>query len=356
MNSNRSERRALGLLSAMIVTGIGLLTIPWFLTPPAYLDLALRDIAFGADLSTQNVIVTDDETGKTMSARVQNVNGNYVAHIGRINSGSGAYTARITGYKPRTTRVQTAALQSVRVPVELTPTFGRLELSTFNALRAAEPVAATVRDGARALSTEPQRVLTLDLPPGRHKLAAQAPGFCPAEREFDVRAGKLTKAAFPLSPDLTEEEIARFVLGWKNEPRDLDTHFWKSDAPGFPNAETVYFHNKNGILRTGENFARLDVDEIYPGRYETLTVRDTAEGEYRYFIHVYSGSGTIADAGASVQMYTRGCQVRTFNPPANCSFRIWNVANLKYDGNRVDVIERQMCQPEGTLRVDKIDG
>jgi hypothetical protein len=353
MNAARNERRALGLLSGMIVTGIGLLTIPWFLTPPAYLDLTLRDVAFGADLSTQKVIITNDSTGKTIAARVHNVGGNYVAHIGRINSGSGAYTARVTGYKPGIARVQAAALQSVRVPVDLTPTFGRLEVSTFNAMRAADPVAATVKDGERALSREPQRVVTIDLPPGKHKFNAQAPGFCPSEREFEVRAGKVTKAAFPLSPDLTGEEIARFVLGWKNEPADLDTHFWKSDILAFPSGETVYFRNKNGVLRTGQPFARLDVDETYPGRYETLTVRDAAEGEYRYFIHVYQGSGTIADADATVQMYTRGCQVRTLHPPPDCNFRIWNVVNLKYDGARVELLDRQKCEPEGTVRVEK---
>jgi hypothetical protein len=337
----------------MIVTGVGLLSVPWFLTPPAYLDLALRDTAFGADLSTKGVVVTDDVTGKSRTAAIQRIGSAFVARLGRINSGSGAYTARITGYNPGRTRIEAAALQTLRVPIDLTPTFGRLEISTFNAMRAADPVNATVRDGARVVNDQPQRVVTIDLPPGKHRFAAQAPGFCNADREFDVRAGKLTKAALPLSPDLTDDEIARFVLGWRNEPRDLDTHFWKSDAPQFPNALTVYFQNKTGVLRNGSTFARLDVDELYPGGYETLTVRDAAVGDYRYFIHAYQGSGTIGDAGATVQVYTRGCHVQTFTPPPNCAFRIWNVANVHYDGSHVEVQERQVCEPEGTTAIHK---
>jgi hypothetical protein len=353
MSAVRSERRALGLLSGMIVAGLGTLVIPWFLTPPAYLDLALRDAAFDSDLSALSVVVTDDSTGRTKNASIRKVGNAFVARIGRINSGAGRFTARITGYQPGTAHFNAAALQSVQAPIELAPTFGRVVISTFNAMRAAEPVAATLKDGTHPLSQEAQRVITIDLPPGKHQLSADASGFCESQREFDVRAGTITKVAFPLSPDLTGDEMARFVLGWRNEPRDLDTHFWKSDAAGFPRPTTVYFQNKTGILPNGTTFAHLDVDELFPGAYETLTVRNAAVGDYRYFIHVYQGAGTIADANATVQVYTRGCHVQTFTPPPNCTFRIWNVVNLHYDGNHMDLIERQECTPEGTAIVRK---
>jgi hypothetical protein len=337
----------------MIVAGLGTLAIPWFLTPPAYLDLALRDAAFDSDLSAQSVVVTDDNTGRTRTASIEKIGSAFVARMGRINSGSGRYTARIAGYQPGTARFQAAALQSVRIPIDLAPTFGRVVISTFNAMRAAEPVAATFKDDTHSLMQEAQRVITLDLPAGKHHLSAQASGFCESQREFDVRAGMITKVSFPLSPDLTDDEMARFVLGWRNEPRDLDTHFWKSDTPGFPMPTTVYFLNKTGILPNGSTFAHLDVDELFPGAYETLTVRKAAVGDYRYFIHVYQGAGTIADANATVQVYTRGCHVQTFTPPANCAFRIWNVVNFHYDGNRMELIERQVCEPEGTTIVRK---
>ncbi len=315
-----NERKPLTFLCSMIVAGLGLLSVPWFLTPPAYLDLAVRDSVFDADLTSRRLTVTDDATGRAMSVPITHIGGLFIARLGRINSGSGSYTARLDGYHPRTARVQAAALQSVRVPVDLKPTFGRLEIATFNAMRAAEPVDAIVKDRTRSLSSSPRRVVTVDLPPGRHRFSAQAPGYCPSEREFEVRPGKITRAALPLSPDLKDDEVARFVLGWRNDPRDLDTHFWQSNATRFPAADTVYFRNKEGVLPNGRTFARLDVDEVYPGRYETLTVRGDAVGDFRYFIHVYQGSGTIADAGAMVQVYTRGCQVRTFNPPPIAHF------------------------------------
>jgi hypothetical protein len=213
MTAMPNERKPLTLLSAMIVAGLGLLSVPWFLTPPAYLDLAVRDSVFDADLSARHLTVTDDGTGRAMSVPIRRIGNLFIAHIGRINSGNGSYTARLEGYHPLGARVQAAALQNVRVPVELKPTFGRLEIATFNAIHAAEPVDAIVKDGARTLSSSPRRVVTVDLPPGRHRFSAQAPGYCPSEREFEVRAGKITRAALPLSPDLKDDEASSSAGG-----------------------------------------------------------------------------------------------------------------------------------------------
>lgn len=344
MTSSGNDRRAVVLLSLMFVAGMALLTIPWFLTPPAYLDLALRDAIFGADLSKLQVTVTDETTGKTMTAAIQRIGGAFVARIGRINSGKSAYRAQITGYTPSVARVDAPALQNVRAPIELQPTFGRLEISPVNATRRDDPVAATVKEGAHVLTPEPQRTVIVDLPPGKHRLSADATGFCPSNREFDVRKGKVTKAVLPLSPDLKDDEIARFVLGWRNEPRDLDSHFRKDDAVGFPHRAHLYWDQKTGSLANGEVFARLDVDELYPGRYETVTVRSQATGGYRYFVHLFSGIGTINDANAMVEVYTRGCQMRTFRPPPQCVGNVWNVTSLRYETDRVDLAEVGTCE------------
>jgi len=353
MSAAGDDRNAVVFLISAVVLGAGLLAIPFFLTPPAYLDLALRDAVFATDLAARQATITEDRTGKSFTTTIERIGSAFVAHAGRINSGAGSYTARVAGYKPRTARVEVAALQKVRVPLDLTPEFGRIELSLANAIRKDEPVMATVKDGTRVVTREPQRFVTLELPPGKHHFSAEAPGFCACDREFDVQAGKVTKAVLPLSPDLTDDEAVRFVLGWRNEPRDLDTHFWKLDTMRFPAPDTVYFGNKTGRLPNGEVFAHLDVDQLYPGAYETLTVRKAATGTYRYFVHAYQGSGTIADADASIQLYTRGCRVRAITPPPNCAFRIWNVVMFRMTGSDMILDDLQRCEPEGTVRVQK---
>jgi len=344
MTSLANDRRAVFLLSFLIAVGMAMLAIPWFLTPPAYLDLALRDTAFGSDLSKYQVTVTDQATGKSMITPISTSGGAFIARIGRINSGKGAYRAQIAGYRPGVASVDAPALRSVRASVDLQPTFGRLEITPVNATRRDEPVAATLKEGARLVAPEPQRNVVIDLPPGKHRLVANAPGYCPSDREFDIQAAKVTKAVLPLSPDLREDEIARFVLGWRNEPRDLDSHFFRPEAMS-PEAQThLYYGRKAVSLPDGRVFATLDVDELYPGRYETVTVRASAMGDFKYFIHRYSGMGTIGEADAMVELYTRGCSVRTFVPPPVCTQNVWNVVNLHHRDGQVDITDLHNCE------------
>lgn len=344
MSTARSDGRARAVLALAILLGLALVCLPFFLTPPAYLELALRDNVFGSDLNEQRVVVTDDATGKRLTAAVEKIGGAFVARIGRINSGKTSYTARLDGYKPGAAHVDAAALQTVRAPVDLTPIFGRVEISPVNATKIDEPVMATMREGDKPLATEPQRVISVSLPAGRHRLAAQASGFCPADREVDVRQGVLTKVVFPLSPDLKDDEIARFVLGWSAEPRDLDSHFRRAGTSGYPNPEHVFFAHPQGTTGT-VLFARLDVDQLFPGRYETITVRSSAVGDFDYFVHLYAGLGTIGSSGATVQVYTRGCEVKTYTVPRDCAQRIWAVTKLHYDGQRVQLTDQQRCDP-----------
>jgi hypothetical protein len=345
MSGTRSAGRARAVLALAILLGLALASIPFFLKPPAYLDLVLRDAVFGSDLSGQHVVVTDDATGKRMTAAVQKIGGASFARIGRINSGKTAYTARLEGYKPGSARVDAAALQKVRVPVDFTPLFGRLEITPVDATKMNEAVPAVVREESKALSPEPQRLVSVSLPPGRHHLSAQASGFCPTARDFDVHEGVVTKVRFPLSPDLKGDEIVRFVLGWSNEPRDLDSHFRRVGTSGFPNPAHVFFRHKEGSTATGDVFARLDVDELHPGGYETVTVRSSAVGEYEYFVHLYAGLGTMGGSGATVQVYTRGCEVKTYPVPRDCAQRIWAVTRLRYEGGRVELADQDRCEP-----------
>jgi hypothetical protein len=344
MSSAKNDRKAVLLLSFLIASGLGILVIPWFLIPPAYLDLTLRDAAFGSDLSRYQVIVTDQTSGKSMTAPIRRMGGAFVARIGRITSGKGAYRAQITGYKPGVAHVDAPALQQVRAPLDLQPTFGRLEITPVNATRRDEPVAAMVKEGGRTVTPAPQRTVVLDLPPGTHKLVADATGYCPSDRDYTVEAGKVTKSILPLSPGLREDEIARFVLGWHNEPRDLDSHFYRGSILSVALPDHLYYGRKSVALPKGGVFATLDVDELYPGRYETVTVRAAAVGDYKYIIHRFAGSGTIGDANAMVQVYTRGCHVDTFEPPAGCTDNVWNIVELHNRGGSVGITPLNRCE------------
>jgi hypothetical protein len=344
MSTARNEGRARAVLIVAILLGLASVSIPLFVAAPAYLDLILRDPVLKSDLGGQRLVVVDDATGKQVSAAVQKTDGAFLARIGRINSGKTAYTARLDGYKPATAHVQAGALENVRVPIDLHPVFGRLDITPVDATKLDAPVAAIVREGNKTFSPSPHSLISVTLPPGRHHLSAQAPGFCSTARDFEVAAGTVTRAVFPLSPDLKNDEIARFILNWPNEPRDLDSHFRRVGTSGFPNPAHVFFRHQSGLTEGGDVFARLDIDQLYPGRYETVTVRSAAAGEYEYFVHLYAGIGTMGGSGATVQVYTRGCEVRTYAVPQDCARRIWAVTTLRNRNGRLDLVDQQRCE------------
>ena len=343
MSTTTRDKRARVVLILMVLSGAAMACIPLFLIPPAYLDLALRDKVFGAELTGERVMVLNDLTGQTISRNVEKAGSMFLARVGRINSGTGKFSVRLDGYKPAAVKVETAPLQNARAVVDLTPTFGRLEIVPVNAVRVNETVAATVKKANRMLSDEPRRFITIDLPPGTHTLVASATGYCAAEREFVVREGQITREQFPLSPDLQNDEIARFVLGWPSDPADLDSHLRRVGTTGNRNPEHLFFNRKQARTGAGVLFAQLDVDRLQPRGYETVTVRNSAVGDFEYYVHLYSGQGTLGGSGARVQIYTSGCRTRTFSVPPDCDQTIWAVTTLRHrDG--VQFIDRNRCE------------
>ena len=60
---------------------------------------------------------------------------------------------------------------------------------------------------------------------------------------------------------------------------------------------------------------------------ETTTIHQTADGKYYFYVHHYSGSGSIASTSAAqVEVYKGDEIIATYNAPLNQgSGRYWNV-------------------------------
>jgi hypothetical protein len=344
MTQRRKDGKARTVLVLLVLLGIGLLVIPFLLTPPAALELALRDKVFSTDLQNRTARVTNDASGETLAATVQSTDGAFVARINRINSGSGSFTVALDGYEPVTVSVEAPPLQTVRAAVDLVPNFGRLELTVVNATRTAEPVAAKLKGGSTSIPPQPTGSYIIDLPPGEHRMSAEAAGFCSGNRDFEVAQGKVTKTTFPLSPDLRGNEVARLVLDWGDNPRDLDANFLKAGTPGYPDPNHVFFNHQNGRTASGDLFAVLDVDQRNSRGFETVTVYDEADGDFEYYVHLYAGSGTLGSSGAQVETFIRGCQRRHYRVPTDCAEDIWMVTNLRIHQGNVEFIDQNRCE------------
>jgi hypothetical protein len=335
---------ARSVLVLLILLGLGLLGIPFFLTPPAFLEIVPRDTVFATGLAGKVIRVTEDATGNSLSTTVEKADGGLLARVGRITSGSGTFTIEVEGYRPATAAVEAPPLRTVRAAVDLVPSFGRLEVSVVRATEIGQPVAATLKEGGAVLTAKPRSVIVLDLPLGQHRLAAEAAGFCPGEREVQIVARQVTRLTLPLSPDLTGNEVARFILDWGENPRDLDAHFRKVGTSGFPNPAHVFFRYKEGYDESNQPFASLDVDQRHSEGFETVTVYDQARGEYEYYVHRYAGSGLLGNSGATVEAFTHGCQKRRYTVPAPCDQDVWAVTHISIQPGRVDFADQQRCE------------
>lgn len=123
-----------------------------------------------------------------------------------------------------------------------------------------------------------------------------------------------------VTPLLSGDEM-RIVLTWGANPRDLDSHLQGG-------IQHIYFGNRVG---TGIN---LDHDDTTSYGPETITINfnQIPAGEYEYYVHWYSGTGTWGTSEARVQVYI-GSELKAeyFVPAGQQSIddRTWRV--FKFD-------------------------
>lgn len=113
----------------------------------------------------------------------------------------------------------------------------------------------------------------------------------------------------------------RAVLQWGPYPRDLDAHMVGPEGNG---TFHVYYSDKNS------DYASLDYDYTNGNGIETITITQTEDGTYSYYVHDYSNRGSssskeMSNSGAKVQLYDGNRLLYTINIPTNQSGTLWHV-------------------------------
>ena len=127
-----------------------------------------------------------------------------------------------------------------------------------------------------------------------------------------------------LSPEL-DGQVARIVLQWGLNPRDLDSHL-TGPTPSGGRFHVFYSH-------TIENeAAELDVDDTSSYGPETITIHRLIPGVYRYAVHDYTNrnanpSTGLAQSGASVKVFMSDGREQTFTVP-NAPGTVWTVFEI----------------------------
>jgi hypothetical protein len=159
------------------------------------------------------------------------------------------------------------------------------------------------------------------LPAGTYVVSATASGFVAGSAEVTVAANASNVGNVPLSPQLSAGQ-ARIVLTWGTEPHDLDSHLRKLTSGGLLEYH-IYYGAKQGT--NGDN---LDVDDVTSFGPETVTIQNVdPTAQYRYWVHLFSGTGTIAGSPTRVTL-TTSAGTLTFNAPASATGGDWIVFDI----------------------------
>lgn len=129
----------------------------------------------------------------------------------------------------------------------------------------------------------------------------------------------------PVAEEITEFSV---VLTWDSEPRDLDSHL-TGPISNSDDRFHVYFgnrqHTENGVV-----YAELDTDETGGFGPETITTFKEVDGVYRYFVYNWTGTPSISESGAVVELYKDGRVVQTFRVPQGQVGRYWHVFEINH--------------------------
>ncbi len=137
----------------------------------------------------------------------------------------------------------------------------------------------------------------------------------------------------------------RIILNWGRNPTDLDSHLVGPNETG---EFHVFYGNRNGA-----DIAKLDTDDTGSFGPETITISPPTgqttlrAGTYRYYVHHYSGTATLADS-TTVKLILGESEERVFKPLSSATGLagtkkdVWFVFELNVDASGgVTVNEKQ---------------
>lgn len=195
--------------------------------------------------------------------------------------------------------------------------------------------------GSSSARTNEQGEFSIPVKPDSQILLTAAAGGLSSTKEVTVTSGQNGQPGMTLSDCLTvHAEAAKITLTWEENPRDLDSHLCFTNPDGTQQYH-VYFNN----LRVEPNGAVvvLDHDDVSGIGPEVTTIRSIpfAPGDYRFLVHKYAGSGTIASSPARVVLEYGQAESRVFAPAgaSGSVSRVWHVFTLHVDNQGTISVE-----------------
>ena len=195
----------------------------------------------------------------------------------------------------------------------------------------------TVKSGNISETTDSEgKYVLYKVPIANTSISASKSCYVTNSPTLSLVADEQKTVNFALSPELAQDEELRIVLTWGESPRDLDSHLLvPADASHLNGYEVDYL--TRGINDPEQYpYAYLDVDERYGHGPETITIFDTLNHTYKYYVHNFTGEAEITTSNAIVQVYDRNGLRKTYNIPTSGNGRYWYVFDIDASGGIVD--------------------
>ncbi len=142
----------------------------------------------------------------------------------------------------------------------------------------------------------------------------------------------------------------KIMLSWGEYPEDLDSHL---NGPQLGGGNFHVYYSNTRDVANGLTYVDLDWDDTDSYGPETTTIRKLLDGQYRFYIHNYSGwydnydeidEVTLRESGAKVAVYLGNSNTpdHTFNVPIGDGKELyWLVCDLivSNNGEKIEVKE-----------------
>jgi hypothetical protein len=219
-----------------------------------------------------------------------------------------------------------------------------VNVQVYNAYTGALLSGAMVTMGGHTATTNSSGIASFTgLTQGAASLSVADAGFVSATQGATLVCTSTNVIAVALSPasgqtgGLSAGQF-RVILTWGANPSDLDSHMTG------PNADGSRWH-VNFANDTAGGICALDVDDTTSYGPETITCPESSlvslrNGVYRYSVHQYAGSGTIATSGTSVRLEFANGTVYNYTPPSGAWLGeddVWTVFELTVNNGTISV-------------------
>ena len=180
---------------------------------------------------------------------------------------------------------------------------------------------------------------------GEYDITGEVEEFCPYSGHFiipDDNSLDIFIFNFSVSP-IPEPGETRMVLNWGAEPRDLDSHLLTPEIEG----TTHHISYMNRGSETAAPYVTLDTDNTQGYGPETITIKQSFEGTYIYYIKNYSNDETLANSGGTIQIYNSpDCDGETIEVPNEGSGRYWYVCDIDGASGNITIVNQiQEAEP-----------